>query len=136
MGLEQPNLAVQAVLPMSDVSIGLAVMVFGTSIGGAIFVSVGQNVFNSGLLSALAVKVPQVDAELLLQSGASSIREVVAKAYGNDPQILQAVLEAYNEALTRVFVVSTAMAALGVLGAAGMQWKRIDREKMKSMGSE
>ncbi|KAK9330884.1 hypothetical protein V1520DRAFT_354587 [Lipomyces starkeyi] len=44
MGVQQARLAAQAVLAKKDVSIGVSLIFFAQSLGGAIFVCVGQSV--------------------------------------------------------------------------------------------
>lgn len=51
IGLELSNIAVQTVLSEQDVSIGTSLVVFARSLGGAIFVSAGQNVFANHIVS-------------------------------------------------------------------------------------
>lgn len=46
-GMQQPLIAVQAVLPARDVPIGTAMIMFCQTLGGALFISVAQNVFTN-----------------------------------------------------------------------------------------
>ena len=119
LGFQQPIIAVQAVLPLSDVPIGTSFVIFVQLLGGALFVSVAQNVFGQKLLEAVA-GVPGLDASTLAQVGATQLRSVIP-----DPAIQETVLIAYNYALTRVFQVGVIMGALGLIGAVGMQWKSV-----------
>ena len=75
--LQAPNLAAQTVLPKKDVSIGITLMVFGQLTGGAAFISVGQNVLNSQLMSRL-MNIPGVDAHAVSRSGATSLVDLPA----------------------------------------------------------
>lgn len=65
-----PNLAAQTSLPKKDVPIGPALMLFGSLIGAAVFVSVGENILANELaqrLSGLGV------GTRLVNSGATSL---------------------------------------------------------------
>lgn len=87
--------------------------------GGALFVSVGQNVFSNKLSSGLASQVPGVDPSIVLTAGATSLRNAV------DPQYISAVISVYNDALISAFYVSVAMACLSLIGALGIEWKSV-----------
>ncbi|TVY33835.1 Efflux pump, partial [Lachnellula subtilissima] len=50
---QAPNMAAQTVLPRSEVSIGISVILFAQTLFGAIFVSVGQNVLDNQLAKRL-----------------------------------------------------------------------------------
>ncbi|KAF2464016.1 MFS general substrate transporter [Lindgomyces ingoldianus] len=119
LGVQQPLIVVQSVLPLSQVSIGTSLMYFLQSIGGAIFVSIGQNVFANKLATDLAKYVPDLDPTIILQSGATSLQQSVP------PQQLPLVQLAYNNAITRAFLVATVMASLTIIGALAVQWKSV-----------
>ncbi|KAH8697990.1 MFS transporter [Talaromyces proteolyticus] len=117
MGLELPNIAVQTVLPEKDASIGTSLVVFARSLGGAIFVSVGQNIFSSRIVSGIQARVSELDTSVLLQAGATEVQETVE----------QAVLEIYNEAIVQTFVLALALACMSILGAIGAEWRTVKR---------
>jgi len=98
MVAQQPLTAVQAALPPSRVSVGTAFLMFSQVLSGALFISFGQTVFSNQLGPALARYAPDVDAQKLLAVGATNFRSVV------DGADVGRVVQAYNLALTRVFV--------------------------------
>ncbi|KAI0407363.1 major facilitator superfamily domain-containing protein [Xylaria palmicola] len=122
---QAPNLAAQTVLPRKDVSIGASLMFFSQILGGAIFVSVGQNVLNNQLVQRLA-GIPGFTPELIRSGGATTLIASFAPEYRGE------VLAAYNEALRTVFRVGLVLAALSVLGAAGMEWRSVKKAKTKT----
>ncbi|KAI6838779.1 MFS general substrate transporter [Hortaea werneckii] len=119
LGMQQATMAAQTVLRKQDVPTGVALLFFAQQLGGAIFVSVGQNVLNSKLVSGIVRLVPDLSPERILNTGATELRRIVP---AND---LQGVLVAYNLALRQVFVVATAMACLAALGAFGLEWRSV-----------
>ncbi|KAI6893441.1 MFS general substrate transporter [Hortaea werneckii] len=119
LGMQQATMAAQTVLRKQDVPTGVALLFFAQQLGGAIFVSVGQNVLNSKLVSGIVRLVPDLSPERILNTGATELRRIVP---AND---LQGVLVAYNSALRQVFVVATAMACLAALGAFGLEWHSV-----------
>ncbi|KAI0533267.1 major facilitator superfamily domain-containing protein [Xylaria digitata] len=118
---QAPNLAAQTVLPKADVSIGASLMFFSQILGGAIFISVGQNVLNNQLLQRL-VGLPGFSPALIQSGGATTLIDSFPAEYRHD------VLVAYNESLRTVFRVGLILAALSVIGAAFMEWRSVKKE--------
>ena len=95
-GLQQPLIAVQTALPDYQVSEGTAIIIFVQTFGGAIFISVAQNVFNNKLIqNVIAAGIP-VDPGALLSEGATDISSLVA------PKYLDQLKFAYNTSITQV----------------------------------
>lgn len=118
LGMQQAGVAAQTILDRKDIATGVSLMFFARSLGGAIFLSVGQNVFTNRLTEGLA-KVSSIDAKFILRIGATELRRLVAQ------ESLGVVLEAYNDALTRTFVVTVAVSAAAIVGALLMEWKSV-----------
>lgn len=127
IGMQVSGLAAQAVLPQEDVSIGTAIMMFSQQLGGAIFVSVGQNVFFNDLISTLS-DIPGLDTAIILNTGATDLQKTIPARY------LTQVLAKYNHALTRTFIISTGMLAASILGSCFMEWKNIKTSKRPTGG--
>ena len=118
VGMQQPSLAAQTVLEDKDVSIGVSLMFFCQSLGGAIFVASAQAIFNSFLGQGLS-HIQGIDAQKIIYSGATNLA-------GNVPHgALDAVLSAYNTALVKSFYVPVAISALMVIPALFMEWRTI-----------
>jgi MFS family permease len=116
-GMQQPLIAVQTALPKDDVPIGTAIIMFSQTLGGALFISVGQNVFTNQLVKNLASVVPDLNSAIVTHTGATELKSVIEEKFWNG------VLIAYNQTLTQVFYVSVATAALSIIGAAFVEWK-------------
>lgn len=126
VGLELPNIAVQTVLHERDVSIGTSLVVFARSLGGAIFVSVGQNVFSNHIVSGMIARVPELDPSIILQAGASHLQRTVSEAnLSSDGYLVARVLEVYNDAIVQTFIVALALACVSVIGAVGVEWRTV-----------
>lgn len=102
-----------------------AIINFCLSLGGALFIAVGQSIFTNRLSTNLATNVPILNPSIVLKSGATSLRNAV----GSDS--LEGVLIAYNDALTHAYYVSVAIASLSIIGALGMEWKSIKGTKVE-----
>jgi hypothetical protein len=118
------------VLDISDVPTGTAVLIFLQTLGGALFVSVAENVFSNKLISGVAQYAPGLDPKLVLTVGATNIQSYLAE---NAPQYLTGVILAYNEALVKAFTVATAMAAISIIGSATVEWKSVKGKKNVEM---
>ena len=125
-GMQQSLIAAQTVLKINDVPIGTSVIMFTQTLGGALFISVGQNIFTNRLVSNLVSRVPNVDPGLVLKTGATSLARAI------DSKYLSGVLYAYNKALTQTYYVSLAMACLSMIGALGMEWKSVRGKKLET----
>lgn len=126
LSMQQPSMAAQTVLPKIDVPTGVSLMFFGQQLGGTVFVSVGQNILSSRLISGLAeAKIPGLDPGIVVDAGATNIRNVVL------PEYLGAVLQAYNHALTTVYHVAVGTSCVLIVGAVFMEWKSIKKDKEK-----
>ncbi|CAK5272296.1 unnamed protein product [Mycena citricolor] len=119
LGLQQPSLAVQTVLDMIDVPSGTAIIMFSQTLGGALFISVGQNVFTNQLVSGLAKYAAGLDPNVVLSAGATSLRSNVPA------DKLAGVLLAYSHALDSAFYVGVAMTGLSIIGCLSIEWRSI-----------
>jgi hypothetical protein len=117
LGMQQTLIAVQVALPAADVPIGTAIMMFTQTLGGALFISVGQNIFTNKLISNLRSVVPNLDPRIVLATGATELKNAVPQ------QFLKGVLIAYNTSITQTFYVSVAAAVMSIIGAAFVEWK-------------
>ncbi|KAF7316043.1 Major facilitator superfamily transporter [Mycena indigotica] len=123
-GMQQPLIAVQAVLPLEDIPTGTSVVMFLQTLGSALFISVGTNVFTTNLVSGITRSVPGISPLAVVSAGATDLRHIV------DPRYLPAVLEVYNHALTKAFEVSIVLGGLSLFGAALMEWRNIKRTQI------
>ncbi|KAF2684726.1 MFS general substrate transporter [Lentithecium fluviatile CBS 122367] len=124
-GMQQPLIAVQTALPKHDVAIGTAIIMFSQTLGGALFISVGQNVFTNQLIKNLATVVPDLDPSIVLRTGATELKNAI------EHKFLQGVLIAYNQTLSQTFYVSVATGALSIVGAAFVQWKSMKGKEIQ-----
>ncbi|CEO58354.1 hypothetical protein PMG11_03084 [Penicillium brasilianum] len=122
-GLQQPSLAAQTVLPMEEVAIGVSLMFFAQSLGGAVFIAVAQSLFQNYIGSELP-HIDGIDAAKVLAAGTTGLADVVPTNKLTD------VLLVYNDGLHRSFIVSVAVSCLMVLPALTMEWKTIKEDNI------
>ena len=124
LAIQQGFTAVQTSLPLEDVPIGTAAVVASQSLGGSIFVSVGNTLLQNYLLDKNNDNaIPGVDIRVVLQEGATAFRNTVPAAS------LPALLNLYDEALRKVFIAAVPMAGLAFVASLGMEWNSVRGEK-------
>ena len=128
-GMQQPLMAVQVVLDIADVPTGTAIIVFLQTLGGALFVSIGENIFSNKLVQYIHQYVPGLKPGVIQAAGATNVKNVV------DPAKLPAVLLAYNNAITQTFIVCTAMACASIVGAVIVEWKSVKGKNLEMGGA-
>ena len=101
---------------------GASLMFFGQTIGGAIFISVAQNIFSNELVRDLA-GLTGFDSAQVVNVGATNLRTVIP------PQYLPEVLTIYNRALANTWYTSTALVCCSFVAALFMEWKTVKKGK-------
>lgn len=104
-----------AVIP-EDMPMATSILIFTQTLASAIFLPVGQSVFQNQLLANFQSMLPEVDAHSVLQSGATGFRGKLS------PTQLPIALTAYNQAISQTFYVAVATASLSILGPLLMRW--------------
>ena len=118
LGAQQPSVAAQTILARKDVPIGASLMMFFQTLGGAVFISVGNNIFDSQLGQNLA-GIPGISVGSVINTGATDLRKMVPSG------MLPQVLVAYNNALRTTFYLATALTCATIFGSAAMEWKSV-----------
>lgn len=125
IGFEGGIIVAQKAVPPPSISIAISVVSFAMTLGGTIFLSISQAVFNHGMLRGVAELAPQVDGQLLLKNGATEIKTLLASM--EQEQFIRPVLRAYAEGTRAVFwlVMACAIAAFGA--ACGLRWRSLKK---------
>ncbi|KAJ0300236.1 hypothetical protein COL516b_008587 [Colletotrichum fioriniae] len=120
MAIQQGFTAVQAVLPPDEVPVGTAAVVAAQALGGAVFMSVGNALFQNHLLRAsVGDAVPGVDIRAVLGAGVTAFRTVVPE------EALPMMVSVYTDALRVVFTAAIPLAAVSAIAACFMEWKSV-----------
>lgn len=119
MAIQQGFSAVQATLPLEEVPIGTAAVVASQSLGGAIFVSVGNTLLQNHLLDANndAAVGAGVNVRAVIELGATQFRKVVPA------EALPALLRLYNSSLQAVFIAAVPLCGVAFVCSLCMEWK-------------
>ncbi|KXH30146.1 major facilitator superfamily transporter [Colletotrichum simmondsii] len=128
--MQQPLMAVQVVLDMADVPTGTAIIIFTQTVGGAIFVAIGQTVFTNKLVESLVEYIPTIDPHSVIAAGVTAIRKTI------DPSLLPAVEHAYSDALAQAFLVSAVTASATIIGSVFVEWKSVKGKDVHNVSYE
>lgn len=97
----------------------MATLIFFQYLGGATFTVAAQVIFSNSLRDQILQLAPGVDPDLIIDSGARSIRDLVSA------QQLPAVLLAYCRSVDYVMYLGIAISVLSFAFAWGLGWKDI-----------
>ena len=114
--------AVQYILPTDQIVLGSAVVSFCNSLGPTLGTSIGQAIFATSFTRRLRL-VPGVDAAKIVRAGATNLKAVLT------PDVLPAVREAYNYALTRAFVLGIVCSATAFCCSLALEWGNVKRKR-------
>lgn len=124
IGMQQPGLNAQIVLSQEDNPTGVSLMMFAQNFGGAVFLSVGQNVFTDELARGLGgVEGLRVGREEVVRMGAISIRKLVPE------EAMGVFLECYSGAVRGAMYVALGLACCSAVGALLVEWKSVKAGK-------
>ncbi|KAL5500840.1 hypothetical protein ACEPAH_9227 [Sanghuangporus vaninii] len=121
LGMQVPFLAIQAVLSASDMPTGNAIILFCTTFGGSISISVAETIFTNTLINQVPKHSQGVDGHVIASSGATTFRQIIPSDQ------LQGVLEAYMYALQRTFILPIVASALSFIISLFMEWRSVKR---------
>lgn len=125
--IQIPFISVQCVLNAKDMPTGNAITIFFNTLGGALSISIAQSIFSNTLLGKLQAQLPAQLPDQIIMAGATHIAEVTPSQY------LDIVLEAYNSAIVRAFILPIAVACLAFIVSLAFEWKNM-RGKKLSLG--
>ncbi|KAF2478181.1 MFS general substrate transporter [Lindgomyces ingoldianus] len=126
--INMAHLGTQASLPQDLVPIGATTLLFGISASCAVFLAVGQAVFQERLMNDLSQVVSEKVVKDVISVGATQVREVVSA------QDLPVVLNAYSKAVTQVFYIPAAAPVISFILVLGCKWiwiKKPEAEKVE-----
>ncbi|KAI1392888.1 MFS general substrate transporter [Hypoxylon trugodes] len=131
MSIQQGFTAVQTVLGPDDLAVGTAAVVACQSLGGAVFISVGNSVFQNRLASLIEqTDLPGLDVRAIVAAGAVAFRKLVPA------DELPALLDQYNAALHTVLLVAVPLGGLAFLSCCMMEWKSVKKPATKNPDAE
>lgn len=124
-GFQVPMTAVQTVLDPSDIPVGTAMVMFFQTLGGALFIAVGQSVFQNGLIEGITTYAPDVSPAAIVGAGATAMRTVLGEL-GQLDQV-DGVIQAYMSGLRDTYRVSMALMVVAFVASLFLEWKSVKK---------
>lgn len=124
-GFQVPMTAVQTVLKPEDIPVGTAAVMFFQTLGGALFIAVGQSVFQNGLIEGISKYTTGVDPVAIVGAGATEMRKVLSEVGKLDQ--LDGVIESYMSGLRDSYRVSLALMLVAFVSSLFLEWKSVKK---------
>jgi MFS family permease len=118
IAVQIPFIAVQVVLPKNDMPSGSGLLGFFNALGGALSISIAQNIFASTLAKRLE-QLPNIDAAAVIAAGAANITSAISENQ------IGVVREAYDYALMRAFILPIAVGGGAFAASLVMEWRSV-----------
>ncbi|KAI8624124.1 MFS general substrate transporter [Xylariaceae sp. FL1651] len=122
LSIQQGFTAVQTVLKQDDLAVGTAAVVASQSLGGALFISVGNSVFQNrleALVMGASSELDGLDVRSIIDAGATAFRKLVSE------EQLPLLIDLYNRALHDVLVVAIPLGGLAFVSCCFLEWKSV-----------
>ncbi|KAL2816420.1 major facilitator superfamily domain-containing protein [Aspergillus cavernicola] len=118
-----PMIAVQNYLSPDDMSTGMAILTFGQTFGGSVFLAIANVIFSEGLKDQIPRYAPNVAPDDVIGAGATGFRDIVSEAD------LEGVLKGYSNAVDWVFYLVAGICVMQFCTSWGMGWIDIRKGK-------
>lgn len=115
-----PIISAQATVDPSDISSATAMVLFVQTIGGAFYVSAGQTAYQNVLLQKLAINVPSIDAQSIINVGTTEIRSYFPA------EDIPGILQSYMDGLRVAYAIAIASTGLAIFIALASKWPWIN----------
>ncbi|KAH8429394.1 uncharacterized protein LDX57_007058 [Aspergillus melleus] len=106
-----------AMMTKSELPPAISLLFFGQQLGGSVFLSIAQNIMSQELINNVKSQLPDVDASMIVNSGATDLRDAVSS------DKMDTLLHVYNDTVVKVFYLAIALACVGVVVALFVEWK-------------
>jgi len=123
-GVQIPLVAVQVVTNEKDMPTANACVMFFNSLGGALSISIAQNIFVNTLAKEIPKYAPGLDGRIVANAGATNLRKVVSA------ELLPGVLKGYNNAIVTAFILAIATSTISFFVSLGVEQKSVKGKKI------
>lgn len=114
-----PATVAQSIVEAGDIAPAFAMVLFFQCLGGAIWIGAAQSAFANRLVSSLLKKAPGVDPKVVLQTGATELRE------NFNLEQLEGIVKAFMDALRTPFAIAIACGGIICLLSVVRRWEKI-----------
>lgn len=123
IGFQAPQASVQTTLSAADVNLGIGVILFGQSLGPAVFIAVAQVIFTNQLSSTLKGVVPGLTPSYIEQHGLGDIKSKVPM------QQWDQVTQGIDRSLTHTWYLAVALACTTMVGSLLVEWRSVKQKQ-------
>lgn len=123
IGFQGPQAAVQTMLSTGDVNLGIGVILFGQSMGPAVFIAIAQVIFTNQLSSSLEELVPGLTPAYISQHGLGDIKNGVPLGR------LDELLSGIDHSLTNTWYLTVALACTTMVGSLLVEWRSVKQKQ-------
>ncbi|KAL2822684.1 major facilitator superfamily-domain-containing protein [Aspergillus cavernicola] len=108
------------------IPVGISTVLFAQYFGSSVMQSVGASIFHNKLVDGLesGAGLNATGVTMLLDAGNLNVKQTALKAF---PDRVDAVITAYNDAITTVFYLAVAASALAFVLSTGIKWTNINQ---------
>jgi MFS family permease len=119
IAFEVPQICVQTVLSDDDGPLGLSVTLFAQNFGGALFISIAQQVFTSQLLKNLQGKIPNLTPTSIQSLGLLDLYPSASDAQA------QAIVDGLEQSFKQIWYFAIALSCASLIGSLFMEWRSV-----------
>ncbi|KAF5866938.1 hypothetical protein ETB97_008744 [Aspergillus alliaceus] len=123
IGFQGSQAAVQTTLSAADVNLGIGVILFGQSMGPAVFIAIAQVIFTNRLSSALQDIVPGLTPGYIAEHGLGDLKN------GVPIQEWDRVLCGIERSLTHTWYLAVALACTTIVGSLMIEWRSVKQKQ-------
>lgn len=123
IGFQGPQAAMQTTLSTADVNLGIGVILFGQSMGPAVFIAIAQVIFTNQLSSSLKNVIPGLSSAYIEKHGLDDITKAVPV------QHLGEVLRGIDRSLMHTWYLPVALACMTMAGSLLIEWRSVKQKQ-------
>lgn len=123
IGFQGSQTAVQATLSAVDVNLGIGVILFGQSMGPAVFIAIAQVIFTNELTQSLSDIVSGLTPTDLTYHGLGDIKKIVPEERWDEAVI------AIDRSLVRTWYLTIALACATIVGSLLIEWRSVKQKQ-------
>lgn len=133
LGIQMPLIAVQNSIAPKFVPVSMALVSFGQTFGGAVFLAICETILSNQLTANMPKYAPTVDPAAVVAAGGSgsAVRAAVESSSTSSTyaSALAGTLMAYSKSIDAVFWFAAGAAGLMALVSLNMGWKDIRKKE-------
>ncbi|KAL5048558.1 hypothetical protein BDW71DRAFT_177043 [Aspergillus fruticulosus] len=123
IGFQGSQTAVQATLSPGDVNLGIGVILFGQSMGPAVFIAIAQVIFTNELSSSLRDIVPDLTPADIEYHGLGDLKKIVPVQRWDEAVI------GIDRSLVRTWYLTIALACTTIVGSLLIEWRSVKQKQ-------